>query len=399
MLANIFLGFCECRIADDLWPRLYRRFVDDTFALLDSRDGALAILGCLNELHPSLHFTMESEDDGQLPFMDVRVRKEGNVFTILTIAIYRNRPFTGLYTRLDSYGPTNQKIALVCSLVQRARKICSPQYLDGEVNTLQSIFEKNGYPGPIVSRVIQQALESEPMRTGEQRKVDKMFICLPWLGPKSAAFRNRIHRDTIEALPDCKAVCTFTTRRLLNTCKKDVLPEESLSNHDVIYFFNCACEQSYVGRTSQRLEERIKLHIPASLVKAAESQKAEPKKKGKKKRKKKKKKKTTENQGSASAEGGSQGKNVTLTTEQGDDSACEKDANQQVLKVAKSDSGITPHLKTSSKCRDVVCRSSITSWFKVIARARNASHLGFPEALFIGRYTPELCARKSLFVL
>ena len=92
---------------------------------------------------------------------------------------------------------------------------------------------------------------------------------------------------------------------------------------------------------------------------------------------------------------GNQGKNVTLTTEQGDDSACENDANQQVQKAAKSDSGITRHLNTSSKCRDVVCRSSITSRFKVIARARNISHLCFLEALFIGRYTPELCAQKE----
>ena len=81
VLASIFLGFCECRIPDDLWPRLYRRFVDNTFALLDSRDGALAFFKCLNELHPSLQFTMESEEDGQLPFMDVRVSKEENVFT------------------------------------------------------------------------------------------------------------------------------------------------------------------------------------------------------------------------------------------------------------------------------------------------------------------------------
>ena len=86
---------------------------------------------------------------------------------------------------------------------------------------------------------------------------------------------------------------------------------------------------------------------------------------------------------------------MTLTTEQGDDSACQNDANQQVLKVAKSDSGTTHYLKTSSKCRDAVCRSSITSRFKVIARARNVSHLGFVEALFIGRYTPELCAQKE----
>ena len=86
---------------------------------------------------------------------------------------------------------------------------------------------------------------------------------------------------------------------------------------------------------------------------------------------------------------------MTLTTEQGDGSACENDANQQVLKVAKSASGLTRHLKTSSDCRDVVCRSSLTSQFRVIARARNASHLGFLEALFMGRYTPDLCAQKE----
>ena len=118
VLANIFLGFCECRIPDDIWSRLYRRFVDDTSALLDSRDGALVFWGCLIELHASLHFTMEGEDDGQLPFMDVRVRKEDDVFMT---AIYRKPTFTGLYMRWDSYGPTSQKIALVRSLVQRAR--------------------------------------------------------------------------------------------------------------------------------------------------------------------------------------------------------------------------------------------------------------------------------------
>ena len=31
----------------------------------------------------------------------------------------------------------------------------------------------------------------------------------------------------------------------------------------------------------------------------------------------------------------------------------------------------------------------------MIARARNASHLGFLEALFIGWYTPEHCAQKE----
>ena len=53
------------------------------------------------------------------------------------------------------------------------------------------------------------------------------------------------------------------TRQLLPTTKKDVLPSHHHSN--VIYQFVCHCDSRYVGRTSQRLEERIKQHVPKSI--------------------------------------------------------------------------------------------------------------------------------------
>ena len=40
--------------------------------------------------------------------------------------------------------------------------------------------------------------------------------------------------------------------------------EEHYSN--VIYQFVCHCDSRYVGRTSQRLEERIKQHAPRSIA-------------------------------------------------------------------------------------------------------------------------------------
>ena len=56
----------------------------------------------------------------------------------------------------------------------------------------------------------------------------------------------------------------FNTRQLLPAIKKDVLPSHHHSN--VIYQFVCHCDSRYVGRTSQRLEERIKQHIPRSIA-------------------------------------------------------------------------------------------------------------------------------------
>ena len=52
VLAKIFLGFHESRIPESQLPRLYRRFVDDTFALVESRSSAEKFLKCLNGLHP-----------------------------------------------------------------------------------------------------------------------------------------------------------------------------------------------------------------------------------------------------------------------------------------------------------------------------------------------------------
>ena len=56
----------------------------------------------------------------------------------------------------------------------------------------------------------------------------------------------------------------FNTRQLLPAIKKDALPSHHHSN--VIYQFVFHCDSRYVGRTSQRLEERIKQHVPRSIA-------------------------------------------------------------------------------------------------------------------------------------
>ena len=95
----------------------------------------------------------------------------------------------------------------------------------------------------------------------------KVFIRLPWLGPASSAFENQIRRVTNAAIPFCKPVCVFTIRKMLSTGRKDRLPAEQLSN--VTYLYNCARGHNYGGRTTQRLEERIKQHVPASFLASA----------------------------------------------------------------------------------------------------------------------------------
>ena len=58
----------------------------------------------------------------------------------------------------------------------------------------------------------------------------------------------------------CRTTCFFTSHPLLLAIKKDLLPAQLLSN--IVYNFSFHCDSRYVCRTSQRLQDRIRQHVP-----------------------------------------------------------------------------------------------------------------------------------------
>ena len=75
VLENIFVGHCESKIDTDDWSDFYDRFVDDTFAIFPDIVQLKFFSTKLNSLHQQLRFTVEGEDIGELPFMDVVVKR------------------------------------------------------------------------------------------------------------------------------------------------------------------------------------------------------------------------------------------------------------------------------------------------------------------------------------
>ena len=50
-------------------PRIWKRYVDDTFCIMEA-EHVDHFLNHLNDLRPTIKFTMEQEKDGNLPFLD-----------------------------------------------------------------------------------------------------------------------------------------------------------------------------------------------------------------------------------------------------------------------------------------------------------------------------------------
>ena len=76
VVADIFMDELEKKAFEELQapPRIWHRFVDDVISVINSSDEAL-LLDHLNEQHPQITFTMERENEGKMPFMDVLFKR------------------------------------------------------------------------------------------------------------------------------------------------------------------------------------------------------------------------------------------------------------------------------------------------------------------------------------
>ena len=110
-LANIFMCSFESKwlrdCPNDFKPVFYRRYIDDIFALFSSPDHADKFREYLSSKHPNIEFSIEKEQDGCLPFLDVNIFRENDKFAT---NVYRKKTFSGVYTNFKSFIPETYKI-------------------------------------------------------------------------------------------------------------------------------------------------------------------------------------------------------------------------------------------------------------------------------------------------
>ena len=87
-------------------PRIWKRYVDDTFTIL-YRENVDDFLLHLNNHQPSIRFTMKTEKDNKLAFLDTAVLREPD--GCLTTNVYRKPTHTDQYLAYDSHHPQSVK--------------------------------------------------------------------------------------------------------------------------------------------------------------------------------------------------------------------------------------------------------------------------------------------------
>ena len=134
----------------------------------------------------------------------------------------------------------------------------------------------------------------------------------------------------------------YNTKVMLPSAKKDSVP--TTQKTCIVYEFSRRYEVRYVGRTTQRLADRIKQHIPTSI----------------------------------------RTKNATIREQP---PSMSKNSNPKM----KSDSAIGQHLIKNPEC----AKTYSDHIFQIIGQARSSFHLCVLESVYIKTQNPVLCKQKE----
>ncbi len=148
ILSNLFMEDLEFKALSSAQsvPRLYFRYVDDVVIVWNEEKGSYHLfLDVLNQQDPNIVLTAESEQNGSLPYLDIRINRSPK-----EIGIYRKSTHCDRYLQYRSIHSLSLKRNLVRSLWLRARRLLRdyPNQLRRELDHLQAAFTNpnNGYP-------------------------------------------------------------------------------------------------------------------------------------------------------------------------------------------------------------------------------------------------------------
>ena len=145
-----FMDFIERKVMFK-YKLIYFRYVDDCFVLGKDEKQIDELFCILNKTHLSITFTSEKENNNELAFFDVLIKRLKNIF--LT-SVYRKKNFTGNYLKFHSLYSMKKETNLISTFCHRAHKICSKELFADEINQIKLILNKNGYPQQLVYIII-----------------------------------------------------------------------------------------------------------------------------------------------------------------------------------------------------------------------------------------------------
>ena len=160
-VANLVMEDIEERALESFHTPIlfWKRYVDDTCTAI-LPELLQEFHQHLNSIEPSIQFTCEVEEDGQLPFLDVLLSKEddGRIST----SVYRKPTHTDHYLHFSSHHPQSHKQSVLRTLFSRAASLSSSSLVRStEEVHISEALQDNGYPRKFINYNLRRPSNSQ----------------------------------------------------------------------------------------------------------------------------------------------------------------------------------------------------------------------------------------------
>jgi hypothetical protein len=222
----------------------------------------------MNNQFPTIKFTIEKENNKELAFLDVLVKRNNNNNKLST-TVYRKKTDSGRYLNYKSNHPPATKQAIASTLFHRAMTHCSSEReRKREEEKIIDTLVCNNYPRAVIHKARSQVREREKGKevaavvagssssrgsNVEEREKPYTTISIPYLPGLSEKIKKLGYRKNIRIVFNSN---TTLRQDLVHLKPKNI----NNCNKNCIYSIPCSCGQNYIGETGRPLQIRINEH-------------------------------------------------------------------------------------------------------------------------------------------
>ena len=260
LLANGWMSQFDKMIRGN--AELFARYMDDIICNITQHNIEKKLIK-INNIHPNLKFTIETEDNNSsIPFLDMKIKRHED--GKLSSTWYNKPTDTGLIMNYHALAPKRYKRSVVSGFVYRIFNACSSwSFFHSSLEKAKQILEKNQYSPNFYNPIIKETLENIITERNNKEKRNKQKKQTEKKYPLMIQYRGKCTEDYARALHKCNAPCTIimTIRKLKTTMPSLKQPVENMLRSGVVYKITCSsCKACYVGQTSRHLQTRIREH-------------------------------------------------------------------------------------------------------------------------------------------
>lgn len=225
-----------------------------------------------------LKFTYELEKCKQLAFLDVLVRKCGNMFSTSVFIKDTNQ---GDCINYNGLCPDKYKVSVIKTLLHRGFHVCSDwASFHLEINRLKQLLTNNNFPMSIIDSTVNNFLQNkvdnnQPVLT--HTNIDLFYESQMHSGYKQEEKQLQLlikkHLEPIEEDHRIRLLIYYKNKKLKNLLIKNNISSisDTAQRHHVVYSYKCekdGCNSAnYVGYTACTVTERFKMHTQNGSIK------------------------------------------------------------------------------------------------------------------------------------